>query len=167
MPSGPRYKLIASALVWGLLAGCAARIPPQLAEQVSWKLSFPELCQQPEAYRGRVVALGGVVTHIDAVDAGYRVVVSEVPLDGSGRHRPAVEQPPRGKFIVLIPKHRFPRDLRPGTEVTVVGEVLGKGSLSGAESVAEVPLLDEQYTLVWGPSWWPRFMIGVWGGISI
>jgi starvation-inducible outer membrane lipoprotein len=167
MPSANLLKLIVSVLVWGLLAGCATRIPPQLAEQVSWNLGFPEIRRQPEAHLGRVVALGGIVTHIDATDQGYQVIVSELPLDGGGRHRPAVDQPPRGMFIVLIPRRELPKDLRPGAEVTVVGEVLGKSAAPSTGVDEAVPLLEERYTRVWGPSWWPRFQIGIWGGISL
>jgi starvation-inducible outer membrane lipoprotein len=161
------YKLLIGLCVWTALAGCGARIPPTLASQVSWNLGFPEIRRQPAAYVGRIVALGGIVMHIDAVDEGYRVVVSELPLDGSGRHRPAVNQPPRGMFIVLIPRQRLPQGLGPGVEITVVGEILGKGKAPGAGDAEEVPLLDERYTHVWGSSWWPQIQIGIWGGIPI
>jgi outer membrane lipoprotein len=167
MPSERLFKLLVSATVWGFLAGCVARIPPQLAAQVSWNVDFPEIRRQPEAYRGRVVALGGIVTQIEAADEGYRVIVSELPLDGSSRHRPAVDQLPRGRFMVLIPWHAFPRDLRPSAEITMVGEVLAKGTLSGAGVSEEVPLLNERYIKVWGPSWWPRIQLGIWGGIGL
>jgi hypothetical protein len=48
----------------------------------------------------------------------------------------------------------------------VVGEVIGKGRVPDTEDAEEVPLLDERYIEVWGPSWWPRFMIGIWGSTS-
>jgi starvation-inducible outer membrane lipoprotein len=167
MPSVLLCKVIASAFVWGLLAGCAAGIPPQLSGQVAWNLGFPEIRRQPEAYIGRVVALGGVVTHIEIGGEGYRLLVSEVSLDGGSRHRPAVNQPPGGMFIVELPRPALSPDLRPGAEITVVGEVRGKGTSASLESGAEVPLLAERYTRIWGSSWWPRFQLGVWGGISI
>jgi outer membrane lipoprotein len=167
MPSARLCNLLLSATVWGFLVGCAARIPPQLAQQVAWNVDFPAIRQQPEAYRGRVVALGGIVTQIEAADEGYRVIVSDLPLDGSSRYRPAVGQLPRGRFMVLIPGHAFPTGLRPSAEVTVVGEVLAKGTLSGAGVSEEVPLLNERYIKVWGPSWWPRIQLGIWGGIGL
>lgn len=167
MPSVALCKLLAGVFVWGLLAGCAGRIPPQLAEQVSWNLDFPEIRRQPEAYRGWVVALGGTVTHIDAVEAGYRVVVSELALDGSSRPRPAVGQLPRGMFIVLIPRQMFPSALRPGVEITVVGEVRGLGAVPEAGSAEALPLLEARYIQVWSPSWWPHFQLGVRGDIGI
>jgi starvation-inducible outer membrane lipoprotein len=153
--------------MWGLVAGCAAGIPPQLASQVSWNLGFIDIRQAPEVYRGRVVALGGIVTQIEAVDEGYHVIVSELPFEPSTRYRPAVDLLPRGRFIVLIPRQAFSNDLRPGAEVTVVGEVLGAGTLSDAGGEERVPLLEVRHLKVWGPSWWPRFQIGVWGGIGI
>jgi starvation-inducible outer membrane lipoprotein len=167
MPSAPLPKLIVGACICGLVAGCAAGIPPQLSAQVSWNLGFADIRQYPEAYRGRVVALGGIVTQIEAVDEGYRVIVSELPFEPSSRYRPAVDQLPRGRFIVLIPRQSFLSDLRPGAEVTVVGEVLGAGTSSDAGIDERVPVLEERYMKVWGPSWWPRFQIGVWGGIGI
>jgi starvation-inducible outer membrane lipoprotein len=167
MPSARLFKLLVSATVWGFLAGCAASIPPRLAQQVSWHIDFPAIRQQPAAYLGRVVALGGIVTQIEAADEGYRVIVSELPFDGSSRYRPAVDRLPRGRFIVSIPRHAFPGDLRPSAEITVVGEVLAKGTWSGAGVSEEVPLLEERYIKVWGPSWWPRIQLGVWGGIGL
>jgi outer membrane lipoprotein len=167
MPSGRLFRLLVSTLVLGIWAGCATTISPQLAGQVAWNLGFPEIRRQPEAYRGRVAALGGIVTHIDAVAEGHRIIVSELPLNGSGQHRPAVDQLPRGRFIVLIPRQALPTDLRPGAEITVVGEILGKSAAPGAGVTEEVPLLEERYTRVWGPSWWPRFLINICGGVSL
>lgn len=166
MPSVPLCKLLAGVFIWGLLSGCAGRIPPQLAEQVSWKLDLPEIRRHPEAYRGRVVALGGTVTHINAVEDGYRVVVSEFPLDGSSRPRPAVNQLPRGMFIVMIPRHVLPSDLRLGVELTVVGEIRGMAAVPEAAG-AEAPLLESRHIQVWSPSWWPRLQLGVRGDIGI
>jgi starvation-inducible outer membrane lipoprotein len=167
MPSVSLRKLIVITCIWGLVAGCAAGMPPQLAKQVSWNLGFADIRQAPEVYRGRVVALGGIVTHIEAVDEGYHVIVSELPFEPSSRYRPAVDLLPRGRFIVVIPRPAFSTDLRPGAEVTVVGEVLGAGTLSDAGVEERVPLLEERHLKVWGPSWWPRLQIGVWGGIGI
>ena len=59
MPSVSLRKLVLGACLWGLMAGCAAGIPSQLAEQVSWDLCFVAIRQHPEAYRGRILALGG------------------------------------------------------------------------------------------------------------
>jgi starvation-inducible outer membrane lipoprotein len=167
MPSGLLYKLLPGVFMWVLLTGCAGRIPLQLAEQISWNLAFPEIRRQPEAYRGWVVALGGTVAHIDAVEDGYRVVVSELPLDGSSRPRPAVNQLPRGMFIVLIRRPVAPSALRPGVELTVVGEIRGASAAPEAAGTAALPLLEARHIHVWRPSWWPRFQLGVSGDIGI
>src|SRR5262245_13888705 len=166
MRSGPLCKLLLSATIWGLLVGCAAGIPSQLAEQVSWNLSFREIRRQPSAYRGSVVALGGIVTHMEAVDEGYRLIFSEIPFDGSSRLRPAIDQLPRGRFILLLPRSAYRSDLRAGAEVTIVGEIVGQDRLITAGGDEEVPVLQARHVKVWGASWWPRVQINVWGGIT-
>ena len=75
MPSAPLRKLVLGGCLWGLMAGCAAGIPSHLAEQVSQNLNLIDIRQHPEAYRGRIIALGGIVTHVEAADKGYRVIV--------------------------------------------------------------------------------------------
>jgi starvation-inducible outer membrane lipoprotein len=150
-----------------LLASCAAGIPAQLAEQVSWNLSFTDLRRSPEAYQGRIVALGGIVTHIEANDGGYRVLVNEVPLELSGRSRPAVDQLPRGRFMLLLLAPVLPSGFRPGAEVTVVGEVLRADARLERQVDGRGPVLEARHVKVWGPSWWPRVHIGVGGDIGI
>jgi starvation-inducible outer membrane lipoprotein len=167
MPSGPRCKLLIGACLWGLLAGCAGHLPPQVASQVAWNLSFAEIRQHSEQYVGRLVVLGGIVRRIEAVDEGYRVIVSELPLDGSSRHRPAVDQPSRGLFMVMVPRQRYPSGLRPGVEVTVAGEIRGPAEVPGDDGTTALPRLDERYLHVWGPSWWPHLQLGIWGGIGL
>ena len=167
MPSVPRHKVIGSAIMVVLLLGCAATIPPPLADQVAWHLSFRDIRRHPEVFTGRMVALGGVATQIDAVADGTRLTVLEFPLDGSSRHRPAANQPPEGTFQVQVANGERPKGLRPGVEITVVGEILGKSTWTHDGKTEEVPLLAERYIRVWGPSWWPRLQIGIWGSIAL
>jgi starvation-inducible outer membrane lipoprotein len=149
------------------MSGCAAGIPPQFATQVAWDLSFIDIGRHPEAYRGRIVALGGVIAYVEAEEKGHRALVSEVPFEPSGRSRPAVDQLPRGRFILLLPGQTLPSDLRPGAEVTVVGEILGAGTWAGNDVDDRVPVIEARHVKIWGPSWWPRVQIGVWGGIGL
>ena len=154
------------AMVGTMLLGCAATIPPQLAPRVSSHLSFRDVRHAPDAYKGSLVVLGGTVTQIKATDEGYLVTVRDIPLDGSSRYRPAINQPSDGTFVLKVPRHELPRNLRAGAEVTIVGEVLGTGEPWHDGQVMAVPLLAEQYIHVWGPSWWPRFQINIWGTAS-
>jgi starvation-inducible outer membrane lipoprotein len=167
MPSVPRYKLIGSGIMVVWLLGCAATIPPQLADQVAWQLSFRDIRRHPEVFTGRVVALGGVVTQIEAAADGARLTVLEFPLDGSSRHRPAANQPSDGTFQVQAVNGELPEGLRPGAEITVVGEVLGKSPWTHGGNTEDVPLLAERYIRVWGPSWWPHLHIGIWGSTGL
>jgi starvation-inducible outer membrane lipoprotein len=167
MPSAPRHRVIGSGLLVVLLLGCAATIPPQLADQVAWHLSFRDIRRHPEVFAGRMVALGGVATQIEAVAGGARLTVLEFPLDGSRGHRPAANQPSEGTFQVQVTNGELPKGLRPGAEITVVGEMLGKSTWTHDGTTEDVPLLAERYIHVWGPWWWPQFQIGIWGSTGL
>ena len=64
-------------------------------------------------------------------------------------------------------RRTLPTDLRPGREITAVGEILGKEAVSGTVEAEALPLLEERYLHVWGSSWWPQIYIGIGGGVSI
>jgi outer membrane lipoprotein len=166
MPSARLYRWLGISGVCLCLLGCASTIPAPMAASVAWDVRFRELRRQPEAYKGRIVALGGIVSQIDAVAEGFRLTVSEIPLNGSGRQRPAVNQPPGGFFVVQMDAERLPKDLRPGAEITIVGEVLGSYPPLRNEQAPAVPLLAGRYLQVWGSSWWPRIQIGIGGTIT-
>jgi outer membrane lipoprotein len=166
MPSARLYRWLAISGVCLWLVGCASTIPAPVAASVAWDVRFRELRRNPEAYKERVVALGGIVTQVDALAEGFRLIVSEIPLNGSGRHRPAANQPPGGFFVVQMHAERLPEDLRPGVEATIVGEVLGSYPPLMDEQGTAVPLLAGRYMQVWGSSWWPRIQIGIGGTIT-
>ena len=138
-----------------------------MLETVSRGVSFRDVQRQPQAYRGQTLALGGIVMQLEAIPEGVLVAVREFPLDGEARHRPATDQPSRGYFLLRILRAERPDGLRAGAEITVVGEVIGSGSLPVAGGGEEVPLLVERHLRVWGPPWWPRFQIGIGGSISL
>lgn len=148
------------------LLGCAGTIPQPLASAVSREPNFRELRRQPEAYRGTLLALGGVVTQVEPVGEAVYITVSEFPLNGFGRQRPVVQGPPGGFFVIQAEPAQLSPDLRPGREMTMVGEVLGAIRLLRSEEATDVPLLGLRYIRIWGPAWWPRVQIGVWGTIS-
>ena len=150
-----------------LLGGCAAGIPPSVLQTVSQGVSFREVRRQPQAYQGHILALGGIVTTLETTPEGYLATVREFPLNSGGRQRPATDVPSGGSFLLRIPPDKRPDRLRPGAEITVVGEVIGVAPRTGDDRAEELPLLAERSLRVWGPSWWPRLQIGIGGSFSL
>ncbi|HXH12010.1 MAG TPA: Slp family lipoprotein [Alphaproteobacteria bacterium] len=166
MPSARLPNWLLGGMVAALLMGCATTIPASLARRVSWHVGFRDLHHDPTAYRGQVVALGGIVSQIEFLATNYRVAVREFPLDGSAMHRPAIKPPSGGIFLLRFAIGELPGNVQPGAEITVVGEVLGKGIFWGYGEAEEVPLLAPQHIHVWGASWRPRIQIGLGGSFS-
>lgn len=163
----PHLPFSLSVLLLLLLGGCAAGIPASVLQTVSQGVSFRDVRRQPQAYRGHILTLGGIVTAVETSPEGYLATVREFPLDGGGRQRPVRDFPSGGSFLLRIPPDKHPAGLLPGAEITVVGGVIGTAPRTGDDGAEELPLLVERYLRVWGPSWWPRLQIGIGGSISL
>jgi starvation-inducible outer membrane lipoprotein len=153
-------------MVAALLMGCATTIPSSLAPRVAWHISFQDLQRDPTPYRGQLVALAGIVGQVEFMATNYRVAVRQFPLDGSAMHRPAIKPPSGGIFLLRFAIGELPRDVQPGAEITVLGEVLGRGIFWGYGEAEEVPYLVPKHIRVWGPSWRPRIPIGLEGTLG-
>jgi outer membrane lipoprotein len=148
---------VVGGILMGMLAGCASTIPPTLASRISWDLSFSDLKRDPEAHKGRLVVLGGIVSLVEFIGTSYRVAVRQYPLDGGGVYRPVVRPPSGGIFLLRFPVGELPKDVYPGAALTAVGEILGKGIYWWAYGEAEeAPMLAVRHVHVWGPAWQPR-----------
>ena len=74
-----------SLLGAGLLAGCASGnfVPASLQAQIDKTLTFPQLRESPDSYRGHLLVLGGEVLSAKRLKDGTRIEVLEIPLDRS------------------------------------------------------------------------------------
>lgn len=135
--------------VW-LLPGCAAStvVPPQLQEQVDRQLTFSQLKESPESYRGRLVVLGGEVLSAKRLKNGTRIEILQLPLGNSlapGTDRTASE----GRFLAVQRDFLDPATIPPGTPVTVTGEVTGSTVLPLDETEYTYPTLEIKHLKVW------------------
>lgn len=111
----------------GLLVtgGCAPGPwpPPDLQRTLAEGVAFTDLADEPEAYKGRLVLMGGRVLAAHPVTYGIRLEVLHLPLDKNGR---PVEDLSRseGRFVVAYAgDQEFA--FGPGRLVSVVGHVAG------------------------------------------
>src|SRR5437762_11657502 len=106
-----------------LLSACVGNvIPKELEKQVDRSISFAQIKQNPDQYRGHLVVVGGEVLSIKRSPGGSRIEVLQLPLDGS--LEPAPDRiSSQGRFLAIPVENMDPATLPPGSRITVVGMV--------------------------------------------
>lgn len=165
------------ALLMVIVLGCASSnvVPPSLQQQVDPHLTFTQLKDSPDSYRGRVVVLGGEVLSAKRLKQGTRVEVLQLPLGQSqepGTDRTRSE----GRFLAMQRDFLDPAVIPPGTRVTITGEVTGATVQPLDEMDYTYPALEIKHLKVWprddgtmsrpqspyGSSYWGPYR-GFWG----
>ena len=139
-----------------LLSGCASTsfIPASLQTQVDQTLTFSQLKESPDSYRGRLLVLGGEVLTAKRLKDGTRIAVLQLPLDGS--QKPEMDRTAsEGRFLAIQKGFLDPATLPEGTRVTLVGEVTGVLTLPLDETEYAYPTLEIKTLKVW-PDWTAR-----------
>jgi len=120
-------KIVLIIIVSLLLSGCAHVMhvmSDRALKMVDPEIRFKELLRDPEAYRGRVVLLGGVIIQTKNTKEGAIIEVLQKDIDRWGR--PIEEDVSGGRFLILYQGYLEPLIYSAGKEITVVGEVAGK-----------------------------------------
>jgi outer membrane lipoprotein len=141
---------VGSAMLAAVLAGCAPTdvVPVPLQSLLDTSLTFPQLREAPDSYRGRLLVLGGEVLSAKRLKEGTKIEVLQIPLDGSyepGPDRTASQ----GRFLAIQKEFLDPATIPPGTRLTVVGEVAGALADKLDETDYTYPLLDVKSLKVW------------------
>ncbi len=150
------FLIVAAALV----AACAA-VPSQYVKQAEPGVTLTKLANRPEAYRGKVVILGGVV--VSHKEQGDRIwlYMKNRPLDDDYvPHLPATLLPSEsGHYWVAVALKNLPKTYRAWAQVTVVGRV-ADATVAPAPGAGKEPVLDALYLRGWGanqePSVWEQ-----------
>ncbi len=175
-----RLWVLLGAIV-ALLSGCASTsfIPASLQTQVDQTLTFSQLKESADSYRGRLLVLGGEVLTAKRLKDGTRIAVLQLPLDGS--QKPEMDRTAsEGRFLAIQKGFLDPATLPEGTRVTLVGEVTGVLTLPLDETEYAYPTLEIKNLKVWpdlvasqygstpylSPYWGPYWSGAYWGGPS-
>ncbi len=134
------------------LLACGPVISKETKESVDISLTFREVAQSPDTYRGKIVLWGGkIVQTLPQNDGTTFIEVLRWPLDW--RDEPLETVSFHGEFLVLF---KEPLDLsryKRGARVTVAGEILGSIQGEKIKSVSDptyrYPLLQCEQIHVW------------------
>lgn len=171
---------ILQSLVIGMAAvaaGCATPvIPESLEPQIDKAVTFSQIVESPESYRGKVVVVGGEILKAKALKGGTQLEVLQLPLDSD--QEPVTDRmESKGRFLAVQKEFLDPATIAEGTRVTIVGEVTGSSVEKMDEADYRFPTLDVKHFHRWdakraeerstpGP-WWNVFGgVGFGGGGS-
>jgi outer membrane lipoprotein len=125
------------------LAGCAPAITPVLQQEASPRVRFHQLTTHPDAYKGRLVILGGEVMSVQPWQNGSLLTVDQRRLDS--RFFP-VGTASGGTFQVESEQWLNSNWYLPKSKVAVAGVVVG-------EKNGLLRLMAKEVTLLAAPTW--------------
>jgi outer membrane lipoprotein len=118
-----RFKTLIVLLIAGLtLQGCTVISPKMMADALT-DVSFTELSQNADTYRGQTVILGGHVIEVRNEARQTIIVVLQTPL-GSGQE-PLPPDRSEGRFMLQHDGFLDPEVFAKGRTLTAAGEVTG------------------------------------------
>ncbi|MGQ0810764.1 MAG: Slp family lipoprotein [Nitrospiraceae bacterium] len=137
-----------------LATSCASsevQIPESLEAQIDKTLTFQQVVEAPDSYKGRVVVLGGEVLKARQLKDGTQLEILQLPLADSERPETHRSQS-QGRFLALHRQSPDPATFVEGTRVTMVGEVTGSATGPMDEAQYRYPTLDVKHLHVWEES---------------
>jgi len=136
----------------GVLGCSPSAIPKKYVKQAEPGVTLFRLMSQPEAYRGKVVILGGAV--VSQRDEGGRtwLLLRNRPLDSDYvPHIPAsVNDPEAGAYWLVVPQEGSLKDYRNWSRLTVVGRLSDERPTNPEPGSGQEPVLIGLYMRVWG-----------------
>jgi outer membrane lipoprotein len=151
-----------------LLLSCATServVPESLEPQVDHSVTFDQLKESSDAYKGRLVVLGGEVLKAKRLKDGTQMEILQLPLDDG---QPVPERgDSQGRFLAIQREFLDPATIGDQTYVTIVGEVMGATTQRLDETEYRYPTLEVKHLKVWkDASYTQRGYSRPWFGIS-
>jgi outer membrane lipoprotein len=118
-----RWPWFFLGLVALLSAGCSHAPSAAVRQQIDTTLSLTQLRTTPEAYKDRIMMLGGDILSTRNLTEGTLLEVLQKPLDAADR--PLATDRTEGRFMALCEGYLDPAVYSKGRQVTLAGRVLG------------------------------------------
>jgi len=129
------------------LPACAPVISKELISRADKGLTFKEVKEDPESYRGRFVVWGGVIISSKNVKEGTVIEILQTSMDR--QYKPIHKDQSEGRFLALYDGYLDVAVYASGREVTVAGEIKGKRTLPLGEMEYTYPLIAVKEISLW------------------
>jgi len=161
------FVLVMAAVL--LLAGCAHVISKGVLQEVDTSVSYAQLSEDPNAYTGKTVLLGGDIIETQNFPDKTLVLVLQRPLGSRGQ--PGEGDVSEGRFIITSSEFLDPAIYSPGRKLTVAGTVAGKEEHPLGEITYTYPVIEKRELYLWAEeesaSDEPRVHFGVGIGVGL
>jgi outer membrane lipoprotein len=129
------------------IASCAPVISKQVRDQVRPDITFAEVLNAPEQYKGQMVILSGVVIETKNTKEGTLLEVLQCPAGFRGKPKDADET--GGRFLALDSRYLDVNVFAKGRAVTIAGEVQEKRILPLGTIEYSYPLIHVKEIYLW------------------
>ena len=129
------------------IASCAPVISKQIREQVRPDITFAEVLNDPERYKGQMIILSGVIIEATNTNEGTLLQVLQRPTGFRGKPKDVDET--GGRFLALDNRYLDVYVYAKGREVTIAGEVQGKRTLPLDKTEYTYPLIYVKELYLW------------------
>lgn len=152
-------------VIVSIFYGCAHVVSEGLRSQVDTSVTPSLLFANPEAYRGKVVILGGDIVKTGNRREGTTIEVIQKPLDYRGR--PVVSDRSAGRFLILYDGYLDPVIYQKGKMITVAGEVIGSSLLPLGQMDYSYPLIKSRELYLTEPGYGMPVFFGIGAGVTV
>ncbi len=140
----PKSILIVALL---FIASCAPVISQQVREQARPDITFKELQNTPEHYKGQVIILSGFIIETKNTKEGTLLEILQAPAGFRGEPKDADRS--EGRFLALSDHYLDTSIYKKDRKVTVAGEVQGKRVQPLEKTEYVYPLLHVKEIHLW------------------
>ena len=171
-----RYLLITVACM--VLASCSPVLNRELMNQGMREVPFSRLREAPDAYKGKLFILGGLIVNTRLLENGSQIEALYVPVDAYGYLTEG--ETAHARYLAVLPRAKGlldPMVYKKGRQMTLAGEFIEirKGKIDEMEypypvfEIKQVYLFDEDryYPYPYYPYYYPYystpFMYDRWG----
>jgi outer membrane lipoprotein len=144
---GVMTRLTLSIAIIFFVSGCAHVIPKDILQKVNPEVTFAELKKDPQAYREKVVLLGGVIVKTVNKNDGTLLEVYQTEIDRRGK--PIKLDISGGRFLALWKGFLDSEIYQKGRKVTIVGVMKGEEMIRLGEVDYRCPYLVVEDIHLW------------------
>jgi outer membrane lipoprotein len=142
-------------LGYGTLSACGPAISEQFREKAVPPVRFSELLDDPNAYEGRNVILGGYIVEVKNEPNGSLLTILQAPLDF--QNRPHSRDKSEGRFLARSDKFMDPEIYKKDRKLTVGGRITGVSAQALGDHMYPYPVIVIKELKLWAeeqPQYW-------------